>query len=83
MSWPTFRSSSTPGDEVGFKRIVNKPSRGVGDTIRGYSWWPRRAEYEASTSSRPRKPRRGALRGRAKTGLKDFCRLGQGIPGPS
>lgn len=62
-----------PRDEVGFKRIVNKPSRGVGDT--SVDTVVDSAAESGLDLISASEAEAGGLRGRAKTGLRDFCAL--------
>jgi DNA helicase-2/ATP-dependent DNA helicase PcrA len=68
-----------PRDEVAFKRIVNKPSRGVGETSVDILL----GEAEASGSDLLSSAARAAdtLKGKAKAGTRDFLALIQGLDG--
>lgn len=60
-------------DEVAFKRVVNKPSRGVGDTSVD-SIMAAAADYEGDLI-RTAAAESGSLRGRAKSGVHDFSAM--------
>lgn len=72
LSWLALLSN--PRDEVAWKRVVNKPARGVGDT-----------SVEAILSSagpggnllRASREEAPGLRGKARTGLADFSRIAE------
>jgi DNA helicase-2/ATP-dependent DNA helicase PcrA len=62
-----------PRDEVAFKRVVNKPSRGVGDT--SVDSLVEAALSHSGDLLAASEQNAEALRGRAKSGLREFCAL--------
>jgi DNA helicase-2/ATP-dependent DNA helicase PcrA len=66
-----------PRDEVAFKRVVNKPSRGVGDTSVDILLGAAEASAQDILSSAAKAA--DALKGKAKAGTRDFLELIQGL----
>ncbi len=71
LAWLSFMQN--PRDEIGFKRIANKPTRGLGDAA--LEAIVDRAGANGSDILLAAEELSGILKGRARTGIAEFIRL--------